>query len=54
MIIATTNRLEAIKYAACMARATSTAWGIYRTSNRRLFVMPASGRRQPALEVCHP
>ncbi|WP_158240120.1 hypothetical protein [Pseudomonas sp. FFUP_PS_473] len=54
MIIATTNHLEAIKYAACMARATSTAWGVYRTSNRRLFVMPASGRRQPALEVCHP
>ena len=54
MIIATTNHLEAIKYAACMARATSTAWGVYRTSNRRLFVMPAIGRRQPALEVCHP
>lgn len=54
MIIATTSHLEAIKYAACMARATSKAWGIYRTSNRRLFVMPASSRRQPALEVCHP
>ncbi|WP_157767132.1 hypothetical protein [Pseudomonas sp. HLS-6] len=54
MIIATTNHLEAIKYAACMARATSTAWGIYRTNNQQLCVMPATGTRQQALEVCHP
>ena len=54
MIIATTNHLEAIKYAACMARATSTALGVYRTSNQQLCVMPATGTRQRALEVCLP